>query len=250
MAKQKTTQKTLNFVLQSKGGVGKSFLIWLAANKYKDNENVIFIDLDNSTKTTNQRLANVVGEDRVSHYSILDDQKKIEREAFLNMLAEFSEVDFEQMFVDFGAPESEEFLKFLQYELTVETLKDACKELNVEIRFYIVVAGNDTLNACLNYSMPISKILHNNFEIYWYLNLGLSGGIDTRATTTTAIETALQKEEINAKLITFGDLGFSQSAKDIVQMLSSNSSPTSLPFASKLKFNQVLNDFSKKISHD
>lgn len=247
MAKQTKNPKTLNFVIQSKGGVGKSFMIWLSANVYQNDEKTIFIDLDNSTKTTNKRLASVIDESRISHYSILDEQKKIEREEFLNMLDTFSQADFNQMFIDFGAPESEELLKFLQYEFSAETLKDACEELGIEINFMIVLAGNDTITACLSYSVTITNLVKEHFKTYWFLNLGLSGGIDARTATIDTINDVIQQAQLNTQVIPFGDLGFSQSAKDIIQMLANNSKPSELSFASNLKFKQVLKDFTNQV---
>ncbi|WP_211243789.1 hypothetical protein [Runella limosa] len=241
--------KQLNFILQSKGGVGKSFLVWLLANQYKDNEAVIFIDLDNSTQTSNARLAGLVGQHRVSHYSILDENKKIEREEFLNMLQVFSQAEPNKIYVDFGAPESEEFLKFLRYEFSADTLKEASDMLGVTITFSVVIAGNDTVSACLNYSQALTTLAQDYFTVNWFYNVGLSGGIDSRETTKSTLENLITTNALKTQLIPFGDLGFSQSAKDIVKMLADGSTADTLPFASKLKFNQVMKEFQTSSSH-
>ncbi|MDF7821847.1 hypothetical protein P1X15_29800 [Runella sp. MFBS21] len=241
--------KQLHFILQSKGGVGKSFLVWLLANQQKDNQSVIFIDLDNSTQTSNARLNGLVGPNRVSHYSILDENKKIEREEFLNMLQVFAQAPVEKIYVDFGAPESEEFLKFLRYEFSAETLKEAADMLEVSISFNVVIAGNDTVSACLNYSQALTSLTQDFFAVHWFYNVGLSGGIDSRDTTKAMLEMIISTNGLKTQLIPFGDLGFSQSSKDIVKMLADGSTPEALSFASKLKFNQVMKEFQNALSH-
>jgi len=249
MAKSAKSMKQLNFILQSKGGVGKSFLVWLLANQEKENETALFIDLDNSTQTSNARLARLVGQNRVSHYSILDENKKIEREEFLNMLQAFSQIPAQKIYIDFGAPESEEFLKFLRYEFSAETLKEAADMLEISIRFNVIIAGNDTVSACLNYSQALTGLIQDYFPVLWFYNVGLSGGIETRETTKIGLITVIEQNGLKAQLIPFGDLGFSQSAKDIVKMLADGSTPDTLPFASKLKFNQVMKEFQSSLSH-
>jgi cellulose biosynthesis protein BcsQ len=51
--------KQVNLILQSKGGVGKSLLTWFLANHYSD-ENVLFMDVDESTRTSSSRLASIL----------------------------------------------------------------------------------------------------------------------------------------------------------------------------------------------
>ncbi len=249
--------KKLHFILQSKGGVGKSFLVWLLAHREAQNEAVLFIDLDHSTQTTHTRLARVVGEDRVTHYSLLDEHKKIEREEFLNMLQAFSQAEgFDTLYLDFGAPESEEFLKFLQYELSADILGEAAGMLGLSLTFNVVLAGNDTVSACVKYARTLTGLLRGEFQVNWFLNLGLSGGIDARRATESVLRQSMASMASmaetggNVRLIGFGDLGFSQSAKDIVGMLADGSSPDTLPFASKLKFRQVLKEFQQAVFQD
>lgn len=243
--------KKLHFILQSKGGVGKSFLVWLLAHREAQNEATLFIDLDHSTQTTHTRLARVVGENRVTHYSLLDEHKKIEREEFLNMLQAFSQAEgFDTLYLDFGAPESEEFLKFIQYELSPDILGEAAGMLGLSLTFNVVLAGNDTVSACVKYARTLTGLLRGEFPVNWYLNLGLSGGIDARRATESVLRQSMAEAGGNVRLIGFGDLGFSQSAKDIVGMLADGSSPDTLPFASKLKFRQVLKEFQQAVSQD
>ena len=50
----KTPTKKLVFIAQNKGGVGKSVLMFLFAEKYKD---ALIVDLDHDTKPTSRHLA-------------------------------------------------------------------------------------------------------------------------------------------------------------------------------------------------
>ena len=44
--------KTYYFNIQAKGGAGKSMLTYLQALKNEENASTLFVDLDNSTKTS------------------------------------------------------------------------------------------------------------------------------------------------------------------------------------------------------
>jgi cellulose biosynthesis protein BcsQ len=75
--------KQVNLILQSKGGVGKSLLTWFLANRYSSDENVLFMDIDDSTRTSSSRLASILSSpERSLFYPILNEQKKLEREYF------------------------------------------------------------------------------------------------------------------------------------------------------------------------
>jgi hypothetical protein len=195
-------------------------------------------------------LASLISDKRVSHFSVLDEYKKIERENFLNMLELFNKASFDKMFIDCGAAESEEFLKFIGFDFSSEAFQEVCEEMNLEINFYIVLAGNDTLNACLNYASQMTELLKNHFSVKWLFNMGLSGGLEVRKIAKAKVEAVLSQKHPEVKFITFGDLGFSQSASDIIQMLTHNKSFTDLSLATKMKFRNILNDFKTQIYED
>lgn len=237
-------KKQITVLCQSKGGIGKSHAMWNFSYIHQHNEKVVFIDLDESTKTSS-RLSALVGKHRVSHYTLLDEHYKIERESFLNMMELFSKGNYEKMFIDFGAAESEEFLKFLQFDFSAQTLKDICEELNIDLRFNIVLAGNDTLNACVNYSIQLTDILKDYFPVKWMFNMGLSGGLHVRQIGKQKIESIVNERYNNVQFIPFGDLGFAESAKDIIQLITHNKSVDELTFAGRLKFKEVMEKFTQ-----
>lgn len=78
--------KNIHCILQSKGGVGKSLLTWLLAQKHKDAPSTFFIDLDHSTATSYRRLGSIVGPKRLKSFDILDGEKKMDREKILEIL--------------------------------------------------------------------------------------------------------------------------------------------------------------------
>lgn len=77
--------KTIHLICQAKGGVGKSFLTYLVYHKYKQDDSVAYLDLDNTNQTTLSRL-----KDKARSFNVLDAKKKINREAFLAMIENIS----------------------------------------------------------------------------------------------------------------------------------------------------------------
>ena len=49
-------KKELNFVLQAKGGVGKSLLTYLLGLAKQTQDSTLFVDVDSSTKTSTRQL--------------------------------------------------------------------------------------------------------------------------------------------------------------------------------------------------
>lgn len=51
---------------------------------------------------------------------------------------------YEEFFLDFGAPESEQFTSLFSKDYTIEEFKQIADELDVEFIFNIVVAGGSS----------------------------------------------------------------------------------------------------------
>src|SRR4051794_34086751 len=100
--------KTFYFNIQAKGGAGKSMLTYLQALKNEDNEAALFVDLDNSTKTSIKQLKFLKDKQRLVETDIIDAFRRIEREKLFQVLENLSQMEFEEYFLDFGAPESEQ----------------------------------------------------------------------------------------------------------------------------------------------
>lgn len=62
--------KNYHFIIQAKGGVGKSMLTYLYALNNEQNPSVLFLDVDNSTKTSDRQLGFLREKKRVAKLSL------------------------------------------------------------------------------------------------------------------------------------------------------------------------------------
>ena len=204
--------KQVNLILQSKGGVGKSLFIWFVAQNQKE-EKTNFIDLDESTQTSSARLGAVVGTERVRSFKILNEYKKLEREKIISLFEGLAGAKSEKYYVDFGAPESAEFLSLLQHDVTADILRQELADLGIALRIFVVVAGRDALNSCVNYYTALSRELSGQFPLTMLVNMGTFGGIETA-------EKAVEKlKELGVDLKQFGDLGNGGAVKEIIDLI-------------------------------
>lgn len=229
--------KQVNLILQSKGGVGKSLLTWFLANRYSTDENVLFMDVDDSTRTSSSRLASILSSpERSMFYPILNEQKKLEREYFLGLFERISKLEAEVIFLDFGAPESEEFRKLLAYEISAEDLAIELADMGILLRLYIVMAGRDAFESCSKFLLSIRSTVGIHLEVKVLLNEGTFGGIED---LNIVIE-RLSKTGVTT-IYPFGNLGESQSGKDIIELISIGKKPENLTLAMKLTFRKAMN---------
>lgn len=229
--------KQVHLILQSKGGVGKSLLTWFLANHYSDSESVLFMDVDESTRTSSSRLASILSTpERSLFYPILNEQKKLEREYFLTLFERISNLSTEQIFLDFGAPESEEFRKLLEYEISAEDLSIELAAMGIELILYVVVAGRDAFESCSRFLLSMNTIVGTHIEIKILMNEGTFGG-------TEGIN--FGRESLSKlgfpKVSSFGNLGESQSGRDIIKLVSLGKKPDNLSLAMKLTFRKAMN---------
>ena len=96
----------MNFILQSKGGSGKSMLTYLLALKNEDNPQTYFIDFDSSVKSSTQQLKFLQGRTpaRFAKMNLLDERGKIDRQRLFENLQILAQKPYEEFFIDFGAP--------------------------------------------------------------------------------------------------------------------------------------------------
>lgn len=205
--------KQVNLILQSKGGVGKSLFMWFVAQQHKA-EKTIFIDLDESTQTSSARLGAVVGKDRVRSFKILNEYKKLEREKIIGLFEGLATAKSDTFYIDFGAPESAEFLHLLAQDVPADILKEELTALGITLRVFVVVAGRDALSSCVNYYDALSIALSAQFPLTMLVNMGTFGGIETA-------EKAIEKlvELGYAPIKRFGDLGSGGALKEIIDLI-------------------------------
>ena len=146
------------FILQSKGGVGKSYvtkLLSLKADKHK--EKTYFIDADNASASTTKFFNGI--EKKKSPYilfkseNLLGSDKKIDRTKFDTFLEVVEKL--ENVVVDFGAASSEQLLYYIQEEAKndiIETLEE------IGINFFLVVAGGGSVKESAEFALELKNI--------------------------------------------------------------------------------------------
>ena len=162
----------IQLLIQSKGGVGKSFLTYLISLKHENDETTYFADCDASVKTTTHQLKFLHGREpnRAGSLNLLDNRKMLDRQLLFENLQEISELNRANTFIDFGASESEQLPALISMDYTIHEFKEIEKELDVEIIFNIVIAGGGAYNASISYMQIMANIIHNQFKINLYLN--------------------------------------------------------------------------------
>jgi hypothetical protein len=230
--------KKVHLILQSKGGCGKSLLTWFLANLYASDETVLFMDVDDSTKTSSTRLDNILGsQDRCVFYPILNDKKQLERELFLGMFEGIAGLKVNQVFLDFGAPESDEFRKLLQYEISADSLVAELQRLNIELVLLVVVAGQDAFHSCMNFMQSLTELVEGKIAIKLLMNEGTFGGIT---------QTMIGKQSLDAlgylNVYPFGNLGENQSGRDIINQMVATSitKPENMNLAMRLTLKKAM----------
>lgn len=162
--------KTFYFNIQSKGGAGKSMLTYLQALKSEADETSLFVDLDSSTKTSVRQLRFVGVRKRVVEVDIFDRLRKIEREKLFQVLETLNRTAFERVFIDFGAPESEQLPGLFSIDFSIDEFKAFEQELRARFVFHVVVAGGTAYRSCFEYLKRITGLLDGRFELHAYIN--------------------------------------------------------------------------------
>jgi hypothetical protein len=162
--------KTIYFNIQSKGGAGKSMLTYFQALKHEEDAKSCFVDLDSSTKTSTRQLKFLHEKQRLFEIDIYDHLKKIEREKLFEVLYLLSTTPFEEIFIDFGAPESEQLPSLFNIDFTIDEFKEFEDSLGLKFVFNIVMAGGPAYIPCFEYLKTIVRLAGGYFETCCYIN--------------------------------------------------------------------------------
>jgi hypothetical protein len=162
--------KTFYFNIQAKGGAGKSMLTYLQALKNEENNSALFVDLDNSTKTSIKQLKFLKDKKRLVETDIIDAFKRIEREQLFQVIENLSGMDFQEYYLDFGAPESEQLPNLFSLDFTVEEFKEFEASINARFIFNIVVSGGPAYLSCMEYVTKVITALNSRFDAYLFIN--------------------------------------------------------------------------------
>ena len=159
-------KRKFHYILQAKGGVGKSLYAYLRALSEKDHS-TLFVDLDSSTHTSERQLA-FLGSSQMETFSLIDKREMLVRDIFAGYVESLSETQFDVIYMDFGSPESEQFPAFLSKDID---FKEWCEELEAEVTFHIIIAGGGAYLACVEYLDKIRRALNGQFRIIAWENL-------------------------------------------------------------------------------
>ncbi len=146
------------FIIQSKGGAGKSYITKLLSLKAeKERKETYFLDCDNSSASTTKFFNGI--KDRKSEYlkfasfNLLGPDKKIDRTRFDTFLSEI--VNLENVVADFGATSSDQLLYYMMEEQNngiIETFAE------MDIQMLLIVAGGGSAKECVEFFEQANKI--------------------------------------------------------------------------------------------
>ena len=153
--------KKFHFIAQSKGGVGKSLLMYLFALKYGHNHDTLFVDLDSSTESSKNQLS-FIDPDNFDMVSLSDDKEALIRDQLISYLEIVSVSRFEQVYFDMGSPESAQLPALIKYDLPMKEFAD---ELGFEMIFHIVIAAGTAYKPSVNYLTQMIQTVGADFKI-------------------------------------------------------------------------------------
>ncbi len=164
--------KTFHFVMQAKGGVGKSFLVYLYALGLEQEPGALFLDVDNSTKTSDRQLAFLRTQpgNRLAKLSLVNERAKQDRQLLIRSVLELGRLDYTQYFLDFGAPESEQFPALLEQDMPAELLRRVETQTASRFVFYVVIGGNTAFKPCMEYLATLVSRLEGAFTLIAHPN--------------------------------------------------------------------------------
>ncbi|HEV7382460.1 MAG TPA: hypothetical protein VGN64_21845, partial [Dyadobacter sp.] len=128
----------------------------------------LFVDVDHSTKTSSRQLK-FLGEDRIESLSLIDRRDVLVRDLFIGYIESLDGAPFEQVYMDFGAPESEQFPALVGRDLDFKAWSDI---LENEVIFHVISAGGGAYRACVEYLDKIIQVVSGRFRIIVWHNIG------------------------------------------------------------------------------
>lgn len=153
--------KKFHFIAQSKGGVGKSLLMYLFALKYEHKKDILFVDLDSSTESSKKQLA-FIDRDNFDIVSLNDDRDVLVRDLLIGYLEEASKSRYEEVYFDLGSPESAQLPFLIRDDIPMKEFAD---ELGFEMIFHIVIGGGTAYEASVKYLEQIRAAGGSDFKI-------------------------------------------------------------------------------------
>lgn len=149
---------TRRFLLNEKGGVGKSYTTKLLALMAEAEEvKTHIVDADNASASATKYFQGIV--DRKSEYvlykseNLVGPDRRIDRTKFDTFLETISQL--ENVVVDFGAASSEQLCYYLQEEYS-NGIIEIFEEL--EIQLYVIIAGGGMIKESIDFFLKLKKL--------------------------------------------------------------------------------------------
>ncbi|MCC6836689.1 MAG: hypothetical protein IT213_17015 [Cytophagales bacterium] len=188
------------FLINEKGGVGKSYITKLLALMAEEEKiKTHIIDADNASASTTKYFQGI--SDRKSEYvlykseNLVGPDRKIDRTKFDTFLETVSQL--ENVVVDFGAASSEQLCYYLQEE-SANGILEIFEELNIQL--YVVIAGGGSIKESIDFFLKLKKIKGIEKIITIVAN-EKEGGVNGKSTaeyTKAGIQIPLFHEDSNS----------------------------------------------------
>lgn len=237
--------KKIHFIIQNKGGSGKSLAFYLIALKNEFNNTSYFIDLDSSVRTSQMQLKFLQGKTpaRFAVMNLLDARAKLDRQLLFENIQDLisKEGSYEDFYMDFGSPESDQLTSLFSTDYTIEEFKQIETELGCQFKFDVIIAGGSSYKPCTNYLQKVVNLINGNFEVDIYINQG------TFANFANLVEEIENYARINKKKISgikyFGDFDETTSPhKQILFFIQEGRGMEAYKFIQKIK---ILKELAK-----
>lgn len=149
---KKSAKTDIHFVVQRKGGSGKSTYVYSIANYcHAKGVNIQVRDIDTDINSS-FRFCKFVGAERCN---ISDEHNNIDRSEFEAMLDNSIESEHELYVFDFGGDASKQFFHFLNHEESAMMFDYYASMPNINIHVHIVLQANNDYVGCSEYAEKI-----------------------------------------------------------------------------------------------
>lgn len=150
--------KKIISITQAKGGVGKSVLTFLVAEKHQSS---VVIDSDDATTSISKHLAYR----EPVKVSFLDrETKRIDRSAFNSLFESVAAADRQLFIVDNGASVAEQLPKYFAAS-NPSNVREMLDVSGIELQIVCVVAGGNNFRATMAYLVELVESVDKQFKI-------------------------------------------------------------------------------------
>lgn len=155
---------TAHFVMQGKGGAGKTFVSWLLTQYIKEHGNLVNgFDIDQQNPMLSSYKALPI---KQIDLTAKEDSSAIDRSKFDNLMHAILDTEGDSV-IDTGAKEFTALVGYMEANGIIEVVTDAGKE----VALHVVVAGSDMLSSCMSgLELVMEHLSSSPASIYVWLN--------------------------------------------------------------------------------